>query len=114
MAGNTLNTNATLKCPHGATVNIISSNTKVSVDNAFAALATDQFIVAGCPFQIPIGAGTKPSPCMTVKWVMTDMRTTVNGTPTLSKSSVGICQTAEQIPQGPVVISQTQTKVSTQ
>jgi hypothetical protein len=114
MAGSTLNTNSALKCPHGATVNIISSNTKVFVDNAPAALATDQFLVSGCPFQIPIGVGTKPSPCMTVKWVLTDMRTTVNGTPTLSTSSVGICQTAEQIPQGPVVISQAQTKASTQ
>jgi len=114
MASNTLNTSSTLKCPHGATVNIISSNTKVLVDTAPAALATDQFLVSGCPFQIPIGVGTKPSPCMTVQWLMTDMRTTVNGTPTLSKASVGLCLTAEQIPQGPVMISQTQTKVSTE
>jgi hypothetical protein len=112
MAGNTLNVDSVLKCPHGATVNITSSNTKVKVDNAFAALATDQFNVSGCPFQIPIGTGTKPSPCMTVKWLVTDMRTTVDSTPTLSKTSVGLCLTAEQIPQGPVVISQTQTKAS--
>ena len=110
----TLNVNSVLKCPHGATVQISSSNTKVMVDGAAAALATDQFTVSGCPFQIPVGAGTKPSPCVTVKWIVTDMRTTVGGTATLNKSSVGLCQTAEQVPQGPVQISSTQAKVSTQ
>jgi hypothetical protein len=114
MAGNTLNVNSVLMCPHGATVQITSSNAKVTIDGAPAALATDQFMVSGCPFQIPVGAGTKPSPCMTVKWLVTDMRTTVGGTATLNMSSVGLCQTAEQIPQGPVQISSTQAKVSTQ
>jgi hypothetical protein len=114
MAGNTLNVDSVLKCPHGATVKIISSNTKVMVDGVQAALATDQFVISGCPFQIPIGTGTKPSPCVTVKWLVTDLRTKVGGDATLSKSSVGLCQTAEQIPQGPVVISTTQVKVSTQ
>jgi hypothetical protein len=114
MAGNTLNVNSVLKCPHGATVTITSSNTKVDVDGVQAALANDQFTISGCPFQIPVGAGTKPSPCVTVKWLVTDLKTTVGGTATLSKTSVGLCQTAEQVPQGPVVISSTQAKVSTQ
>jgi hypothetical protein len=114
MAGNTLNVDSILKCPHGAKVDIISSNTKVMAAGAQAALATDQFVISACPFQIPIGTGTKPSPCVTVKWLVTDLRTSVNGNATLSKSSVGLCQTAEQVPQGPVEISTTQEKVSTQ
>jgi len=114
MAGNTLNVNSTLQCPHGGAVQIISANVRVKVDNALAALATDQFIISGCPFQIPIGVGTKPSPCMTVQWLVTDLRTKVNSTPTLSKSSVGLCLTAEQIPQGPVSIVNTQAKTSSQ
>jgi hypothetical protein len=114
VAGNTLNINSMLKCPHGGTVQIISSNVQVMVDGVAAALATDQFVIAGCSFQIPVGAGTKPSPCVSVKWLMADMRTKVGGAATLNKSSVGLCQTAEQIPQGPVSISSTQPKVSTQ
>jgi hypothetical protein len=114
MAGNTLNANSTLQCPHGGSVKIISANVRVKVDNAYAALATDQFVISGCPFQIPIGTGTKPSPCVTVQWLVTDMRTKVNNTPTLSKSSVGLCLSAEQLPQGPVSIVNTQAKTKSQ
>src|SRR5262245_28633491 len=114
MSGNTLNVNSVLQCPHGGSVQIITANARVKVDNAFAALATDQFIISGCPFQIPIGTGTKPSPCITVQWLVTDIKSKVNSTPTLSKSSVGLCLTAEQIPQGPVSIVNTQAKTSTQ
>jgi hypothetical protein len=114
MAGNTLNVNSKLKCPHGGTVQIISANTSVTVDGAPAALSTDQFIISGCSFQIPVGVGTVPSPCLTVRWVLTDMRAKVNNTPTLSKGSVGLCQNAAQLPQGKVIISNTQAKVRSQ
>ena len=39
--------------------------------------------VAGCPFQIPFGAGTKPQPCVTVKWTMPSTRFLVSGQPAL-------------------------------
>ena len=114
MAGNTLNINSSLQCPHGGSVKIISANARVKVDSAFAALATDQFVVSGCPFQIPAPSGTIPSPCLTVKWTVSDMRAKVNSTPTLSLSSVGLCQNAQQVPQGPVVIANTQVRVKSQ
>lgn len=114
MAGNTLNVSSMLKCPHGGTVQIISANVRVTVGGAAAALATDQFIVAGCPFQIPTPGGPVPSPCLTVRWVLTDMRAKVNNTATLSKGSVGLCQNAQQLPQGKVIISKTQAKVKSQ
>lgn len=114
MAGNTLNVSSTLQCPHGGSVQIITANTKVKVDGAFAALASDQFLISGCPFQIPVGVGTIPSPCLTVRWVLTDLRAKVNSTATLSKSSIGLCNNAQQAPQGLVIISNTQTKVTSQ
>lgn len=114
MAGNTLNVNSTLQCPHGGSVQIISANVRVKVDSAFAALATDQFVIAGCPFQIPFGTGTIPSPCLTVRWLVTDMRAKVNSTPTLSRSSAGLCLNAQQVPQGPVSIVNTQVRVQSQ
>ncbi len=114
MAGNTLNTNSTLQCPHGGSVQIISTNVRVKVDSAYAALATDQFIVAGCPFQIPAAPSPIPSPCLTVKWIVSDMRVKVSSTPTLSRGSVGLCQNAQQIPQGTVVIANTQVRAQSQ
>lgn len=112
MAGNLLNTNSTLQCPHGGSVSIVSANTRVKADSAYAALSTDTFTISGCPFQIPAAPSPIPSPCVTVKWVVTNMRTKTNSTPNLSQSCVGICQSASQIPQGPVVIANTQTKAS--
>lgn len=114
MAGQSLNINSTLQCPHGGSVQIISANTRVKADSAFAALATDQYVISGCPFQIPVGPGTVPSPCLTVRWVVTDVRAKVNSTPTLSRSSVGLCLNAQQVPQGPVVITNTQVRIQSQ
>ena len=114
VSGNTLNVASTLMCPHGGSVQIISSNVRVKVAGAPAALATDQFVVAGCPFQIPAPSGTIPSPCLTVQWILTDMRAKVNSTPTLSQSSVGLCQNAMQAPQGTVIIANTQPRVKSQ
>ena len=111
MSGNSLTTDAVLQCPHGGSVQIISANTRAQA-GAYLALSTDQFIVSGCPFQIP-GTPPIPSPCVTVKWVVSDMQVKVNSNPTLSKSSVGICQSAAQVPQGPVVIMSTQMKMQT-
>ena len=113
MAGNTLNVNSSLKCPHSGTVQIISANTKVKVDGAAAALETDQFLISGCSFQIPAVVPI-PSPCLTVKWVLADMRAKVNSTATLSEASIGLCLNAAQVPQGLVIISNTQKKVSSQ
>lgn len=106
-----LTTASTLQCPHGGSVSIVSANSKVQAGAALA-LATDTFTISGCPFQIPVGAGTVPHPCMTVQWVRTNTRTTVGGTPTLAQDSVGLCLAADQAPQGPVSVVQTQSAAS--
>jgi hypothetical protein len=114
MAGATLNVSASLTCPHGGTVTITTLNQSVKAESVYAALATDQYVVAGCPWQIPVGVGTVPSPCVSVKWILTDMRVTVNGNATLSTTSVGFCESAQKVPQGPVIISNPQQKVQSQ
>jgi hypothetical protein len=108
MAGHSLNINSTLLCPHGGTVQIISSNTRTKADGAFVATVSDTFIISGCPFQSPVPT---PSPCVTVRWLVPDSRVKVNGNLTLSRSSVGLCLSAAQIPQGPVMVVNTQPKV---
>ena len=72
-------------------------------------LLTDTFPVAGCPFQVPIGTGTKPQPCVKIQWTVPAARVKVNGTPVLIATSTGMCQSAEQIPQGPPVVAGFQT-----
>lgn len=113
MAGNSINTASTLKCPHGGTVSIISANVRTKADKAFMATASDTFIIAGCTYQLPTTPPT-PSPCVTVRWIVTDMRVKVDGKPTLSASSQGLCFSALQAPQGPVSIGNTQKKVKSQ
>ena len=111
MAGNSLDVTASLKCPHGGTVTIAGANSRVTANGLALALSTDTMIVAGCPFTLP---GPKPSPCATVKWIVADQRVTVSGAATLSLSSTGLCYSADNIPQGPVIVISTQTRASTQ
>jgi hypothetical protein len=113
MSGQLLTTQSTLMCPHGGTVSIVSSNTGTKAGAALA-LASDTFTIAGCPFQIPAGPAMVPHPCMTVQWIVPNTRTMVNNKPTLSTGSSGLCLAADQVPQGAVVISQTQAKASAQ
>jgi hypothetical protein len=109
MSGHALTTGSTMMCPHGGSVSATTSNSKVKAD-AYLVTQSDTFTISGCSFTLPSGT---PSPCTKVQWVMGDMRVMVGG-PTLSESSVGLCLSAAMIPQGPVSISNTQSKVSTQ
>ena len=111
MAAALLTTASSLQCPHGGTVTIASTNTKVLATAALA-LATDTFTIAGCPFQIPVGPAMVPHPCVTVQWTKTNIQTTVNGTPTLAQDSAGLCLAADQVPQGPVSVVQAQPLVT--
>jgi len=109
MSGNTLTVNSSLQCPHGGTVQIISSNTRVKTEGGGAALATDSFIISGCLYQIPAVVPI-PSPCVLVQWIVPDARNRVNGNFILSQSSTGLCMSATGIPQGPVMVVNTQTR----
>ena len=111
MAGPMITTASALMCPHGGTVAIASTNT-MALAGAPLALATDSFVIAGCPFQIPVGLGTVPHPCFTVRWIKVNAMCSVNGQPTLSQDSVGLCLAADQVPQGAVVVAATQSIVS--
>lgn len=109
MSGFAITLDATLQCPHGGKVAIVSTNTSTRAGTAMATVA-DQFLIAGCAFQLP---GPVPSPCVKVQWMVPDVKTRINGNPTLSASSVGMCLSAAQVPQGPVIVASTQQKVST-
>lgn len=104
-----LTTASVMMCPHGGTVQAVSSNTKVLAGGAPVLRSTDTFIIAGCPFLIVL----VPHPCVTVQWVQPAARSTISD-PTLTLASVGLCQAADQAVQGPVIIASTQPSVTGQ
>jgi hypothetical protein len=107
-----LHVGATINCPHGGQASITSTNQRVKVNGMAVALVNDLTTVAGCAFQVPIGTGTKPQPCVKVQWTVPATRVKVMGQFVLLQSSSGLCQSAEQIPQGPPLVATTQTRVS--
>lgn len=107
MAG-LLNTASVLMCPHGGTVSAISSNARVSAAGSFVLRPSDTFLIAGCPFVV----GVVPHPCVQVQWVVPDAQSKAMSDFTLSEQSVGLCVAADQAPQGTVLITFTQPRVS--
>lgn len=114
MPGFILTTMSTVMCTHGGQAILTTANSKLLVDGAPALLESDVHSVAGCPFQIPIGTGTKPSPCIRIEWAGGATSVTVNGTGVLVKSSVGKCMSPEGAPQGVANIVNTQMKSTAQ
>ena len=99
-------------CPHAGQVTFLSSNTRVLVSGQPAVTLSDIFTIAGCPFQVPIPGGTKPQPCVTGRWLVPATRVLINGQPAIVQTSTGLCQSVEQIPQGPPTVTTTQVRVS--
>ena len=108
MPGPLFHVGATAICPHAGQVTTISTNTRVLANGMPVATMGDTFLVAGCAFTIPPG---KPQPCVKVQWLVPAVRVLVNGQPVILQTSVGLCQSAEQIPQGPPTIVATQPRV---
>jgi hypothetical protein len=108
--GKLLNDSASMMCPHGGTVQAITSNTRAKAGGGFLLRSTDTFTIAGCPLNI---SGT-PHPCVQLQWVQTALRSTAASNPTLTDESVGLCVAADQAAQGSVQITSTQSKVSGQ
>lgn len=97
-----------IQCPHGGLVNVVCTNTKVKVGGAFALLASDVYLVTGCPFSV----GPKLQPCLTVEWQMPGTMFKINGQTVLLQTSIGICKSPENAPQGIALINGAQSKVS--
>jgi hypothetical protein len=107
--GNFLTTSSVLQCPHGGSVSATTTNSVTKAGGDYVVSQSDTFMISGCSFQLP---GPMPSPCMTVQWVSASTSNTVQGNNVLTTDSQGLCLAATQAPQGPVVISTTQTPVS--
>lgn len=106
---------AVMQCTHAAPATIAPTQPRVLVSGQPIATMSSPMTVAGCLFQIPVGPGTKPSPCLTIRWMMPSTRFLVNGQPAALIPTPGpgpaICQSPEQLPQGPPVVSTVQIRV---
>jgi len=107
MPGPLFHVGATAICPHAGQVTTISTNARVLVSGMPVATMGDTFLVAGCVFTV----GPKPQPCIKVQWLVPAVRVLVNGQPVILQTSVGLCLSAEQIPQGPPTVLATQPRV---
>jgi uncharacterized Zn-binding protein involved in type VI secretion len=108
MPGFLLHVGATAICPHGGQVTIIPSSPRVLVSGQPVATLADTTLVAGCAFTVP---PAKPQPCIKVQWIAGAVRVMVGGQPALLQTSPGLCQSAEQIPQGPPTVIAGQIRV---
>src|SRR5215203_4617291 len=109
MPGFLFHVGASAICPHGGQVSTIPTNTRVLVSGQPVATLGDTYPVAGCVFTVP---GPKPQPCVKVQWLVPAARVLVNGQPAILQTSTGICQSVEQIPQGPPTVIATQMRVA--
>lgn len=112
MPGPMLHLGAGVSCPHAAPAQGAPGSARVLLSGAPASTMADQWTVVGCPFQVPIGTGTKPQPCVKVLWSVPAGRVLIQGSPALLATSTGIGQSVEQIPQGPAAVSAVQTRVT--
>lgn len=112
MPGFLMHVGAGCQCMHAGPATIVPSQPRVLVSGQAVATMTAQIGVVGCAFTVP---GPKPQPCVTIKWTMPSARVKVMGqfpmvipTPGVAP---GICQSAEQLPQGAAVVSVVQPRV---
>jgi len=112
MPGFVLHTNAVVQCTHGIPAQIPPVQPRVLVSGQPVATMASQILVAGCPFTVP---GPKPQPCVTIKWLMPAARVLVMGQPALVQpapgTGPGLCQSPDQIPNGPPLVSAVQPRV---
>ncbi|HEX9893373.1 MAG TPA: hypothetical protein VGA78_05585 [Gemmatimonadales bacterium] len=94
-------------CPHGGPVTEIPATPRVLLSGMPAATMADQYLIAGCVFNV---AGA-PHPCVRVQWLVPAVRVTASLMPLILQTSVGLCLAADQVPQGPPVVSSTQPRV---
>lgn len=103
-----LTVNDVMMCPHGGSVMLSSSQAQVKAQQGLVLRPGDSFSIVGCAFNV----ASSPHPCTTVMWQSPAVSVKAGGEAVLTSASVGLCQAADQAPQGSVMIQMTQTKAS--
>jgi hypothetical protein len=111
MAGPVLSVGSTLTCPHGAPAVPATGSSRVAVGGLPVVTVVDAIAVAGCPFTVPAGGGSRPQPCVRLQWLVPAARVLVGGQPLVLATSEGECFSAEGIPAGAPVVTAAQSRV---
>jgi hypothetical protein len=101
-----LTTTSTVVCPHFGSVLLVTSNDKALVENTPILLQPEEHAVLGCSF----APGGVASPCVKVRWLTGTTQSMILNVPALLQTSVGLCFNGLEVPQGPAVVMQTQTR----
>lgn len=109
MPGNLLHIGFVGMCPHGGSTQGVPGSGRVKVNGQPVLTQADMVMVAGCAFMV----GVKPQPCVTAQLVSVSLsqRVKAQGNPVVLSSSVGLCQSGEQIAAGPMTVISSQTRV---
>lgn len=102
-----LTSTSTIQCPHGGAATVSPSQTAVKADGAPVLTESDVHTVAGCSFNV----SGSPNPCVSIAWSAGAQKVSVNGSPALTRSSIGQCKSGAGAVQGTALIANTQTKV---
>ena len=97
-----------IQCPHMMAGTLITATAKVMIENMPPLVMGDKGTVAGCPFTVP---PSKPQPCVTALLTKAATKVLAENKPVLLMNPADMCQSAEQIPNGPVVWATIQSKV---
>lgn len=118
MPGLLLHVGALTQCFHAAPATTAPTQLRVLVSGQPVVTAANLYTVAGCPFTVPVPPppAVKPQPCVRIQWTMMATRVLAGGQPVILGPApgvgAGVCQSIEQIPQGPPTISAMQLRVS--
>lgn len=106
MPGPMLHQGAIVQCPHLVPAMLATTQPRVLVNGTQALLSSDMVTFAGCPFVV----GNKPQPCARALTIPA-ARVQVNGVPVVTSLGAGLCQSADQLPNGPAFVSMVQPRV---
>ena len=107
MPGYLLHVGMVASCPHSGNVQASPGSSRVRVGQQPALRSSDVCLISGCSFVV----AAKAQPCLKIQWLVTASRVRIEGQPAVLRDSTGLCQSAEQIPQGPPLLMSTQTRV---
>jgi hypothetical protein len=105
---NFLTTSSAMTCPHGGSIQSTSANSRAKAGGDFIVRSSDTFVIAGCSFML----GTNPHPCVRVEWPVATQRNKAAQDQALTESSVGFCYAGDNMLQGAVMVSSTESQAS--
>lgn len=103
-----LHVGAVTQCFHGAPATLATGNSRVRVSGQQVWTTSSTLTVTGCPFTVP---PAKLQPCVSVAWLAGATRVTAGGEPVVLRTSLSLCKSAEQIPQGKASVAGSQGRV---